>query len=342
VYAEILPAQQADFWSALQNLSTAHREGKHLLVASPEITTFIDRGGKLMDARALAILRKCARDFTQNIALLRDPSIPEHLVLGSTPVRRGTAIEIPWHYFADSGFAQSTALLAENASDIQFYEIAAEAWLFQRRIRFRVSLQYIPGGGSTTYQVADMWHRGRRSLCLCILDSDRCSPHDALGGTAAKVQSTLPSPPEPFFRLHILADCREAENLISAASYRKIYPQSPANFGMIEQHRDLWSFADLKNGTTGHSVLQSNNAHTVAYWTSFTGVASCPAGSCTKQCCACTLGASVPGDIAQTMSLLKIASTEKRCEDLSPWPSQLENVAALVAAWTLAPKPTLT
>lgn len=256
-------ASDREFRIALGNLLLAFQEGKHVIFAS----------------RALIQELRKISSFDQKLKIISQREQESHSLLNKiccmievTPNRgeeitreqRGnvTRFLVPYTWFVDSERIQMALLITEDRRDAVVYERAARGYLHGERLKVKVALQPVPGGGGNSAGQIEAW-LGKR-LIICILDSDRCSPNGRLGLTAKRAEA-LPIANQ-VAELRIL-DCHEIENilpeaLLDAALTDLSGPKKEALSKKLDQLKVLGvfkeqscAFLDLKTGLSLRKVL---------------------------------------------------------------------------------------
>lgn len=242
-----LPACDEEHITALENLATARREGKHLIVGKHSTMKELAHWGQLTP-RASELYRQASNNATQEMGLAGrlhtivkvacDGVAPRLDMLGSRQV-----IVLPLRHFSDSGSIQPTRLLGENVVDARLYKILAEYYgLHPDLRRLKVSVELDHGGGSSTYKVYTHLQNNSQGFCVCIVDSDQQSPASPLGQTAKNV-AVVDSDDNPRIQYHAIG-CRTAENLLPITVIDQVSSSSmgasiPARVNLFKFLRDI-------------------------------------------------------------------------------------------------------
>jgi len=179
--------------NAVEFLSLAHREGKHILTGSREI---------LEDILAKCSLRQRDAAMLERIRNERSQYGHFHLSVNRyvRVVRRAAThiqengsqriIYISLDKLQDSSTVQKTILLAENLLDTDLYLLFAKVYMSHARMKtLQVVAEQRGGGGS---QVVTEYERIRNSqsrLCLCLVDSDKRAPESSIGDIGRKISA---------------------------------------------------------------------------------------------------------------------------------------------------------
>lgn len=266
--------------SALENIALVRREGKHWIFAKPQTLITFKK-----------CLELCERTRSVYSELLDDdPGYPPPVIrrvevtaLDTGPSSRMDGkckvIRIPARYFGDSKLIQETVLLAENLLDTDFYLKVAETYLVWKKLNrhIKIRCERLPGGGDTTFNLYKSILEalpGKR-FCLCILDSDKESPHCPMGGTAKKIEEGVEKMEEgnkPFGE-HLVIGVRDIENLIPTVWYSQVSEKSD-RMRCVEFLEKLESsaiaearkYVDLKEGLTGEKILQAKTIQVLQDW----------------------------------------------------------------------------
>lgn len=253
---------------SLQNILTAHGEGKHILWAPVGVISGLQTLTCLCEysQRVLVELRSFvleARHIERKFSFYVEIDFRDSRALRFDEGR----FVVGYLWASDSDYFQPAQLLSEDYSDFQFYERSAEIYLASDRDISSVcaiKLACIPGGGSGVFGVFEAT-RALNKLFFCIIDSDKKHPKASLGSTASQFYRVQPGYHENYM-LEIL-DCHELENIIPLSIVSEA--ATCAVGGLIfssPENLHYRVYADHKNGLTVGGALSSDRTHSDEYW----------------------------------------------------------------------------
>ena len=363
--------------NALENLATARREGKHLIVGKGTTLNSLADWEKL-SPRCRGTLRQAASRATEEMGLA------QHLALrvvvsssATTPSVSGPedhrVITLPLSFFSDSRSVQPSRILAENLVDADLYISLGEYFGKESGLRgISVVLEPLHGGGSTTASVYANEQRSAKAFCICIVDSDRKCPSDALGSTARAVLNSEDAG-KPYTAVHI-PDLRTAENLIPYGVLEEIaYNNIPARSGPIPTRQNvarlvqklahstspevrLWIPLKLSGPVLFNRILDMATAEgTKAYWRDWARVigSACRVSStckqqnrcCRTEACTCTILPTAAGLLEDAVDFMQKQSIHKLSEYVasdSTLKAEWMRVGLVTFSWGCSKKPSRT
>ena len=277
-FIKATPSNAAACKEALENLAIAHRKGLHLIVGDPAVFLWLYENFSCGDETRKSFL-KLYNDAVQNSALVDDFSIFVKVVgypLGTCRAiddRGQTCITIQLSRFSTFDLCREPILLAENLTDIEVCLIFGRAYAAARgNTKILLKCDERPGGGSTTASIFTRIQSSNSRFCLCLVDSDKHSPLDALGETARQVVAAY----EPHLGLsdmHV-TDEHELENILPLNHVSKIYHGDylkRISCDALKSIKDadpvLGDFIDLKAGISFKDILEMpKNSERRRYW----------------------------------------------------------------------------
>ena len=228
---------------AIENLATARREGKHLIVGKATTLHSLSNWNKLSD-RCRGTLRQAASRAAEEMGLARNLALKVVVRSSVTaPSVSGTqdrrVITLPITFFSDTRSIQPTRILVENLVDANLYIMLGKYYGQISGLQgILVMLEPLHGGGSTTASVYANEQRTPKGFCICIVDSDREGPSGSLGSTARAVQKEEDEE-KPYTAIHI-TDLRTAENLIPYRVLEEIgYNNIPGKSGPMPNRQKV-------------------------------------------------------------------------------------------------------
>jgi len=264
------------------------------------------------------------------------------------------AIRIPLDFLNDTEIIQKTILLTENLIDADFYQMVGRVYATRERLLgVRINLELRGGGGNTTANEYQNLQNASRRICLCIVDSDKKCPNDAVGETARRVLGVNDS--SKLLCNVVVTTCREAENMLSSRQL-ELVSSGDRNRMMAWtalEHIERSPFAktclyiDLKKGLELKEIYSTPNSNPRQYWEplipriaqviKYPGDSQCiVSGTCQKhEECKCEFipgfGNSILDNV--TNELLHL-STHKLSESVSPnTEEEWLNIGAAVLTW---------
>ena len=260
---------------ALENLATARREGKHLVIAERETLKKIALCSRLSQI-ARNTYNKLYNQSTQQFhsylsAVTRyieivNPCYEQKVVSDSGK----QIIKVPPRFFNDSESVQKTILLCENSDDAVFYQTIAKVYLIWKKRNVQIVCEARGGGGNTISSEFINIQQAKKRFCLCIVDSDKIAPDGNLGSTASRLQTQSDS--TCINTQTFILDCREIENLIPNSILSELCSgnqerlQALKYFENISSAVDIRYFLDLKKGTRMKEIIQASNPNIKSFW----------------------------------------------------------------------------
>jgi len=349
---------------ALENLATARREGKHIVMANRKTLNKIAQCSRLSEF-SRNIYHKLYNDSTQFYSYLAavtkyieivNPCYEPEVLSDSDK----EIIKVPPRFFNDSELVQKTILLGENLDDAFFYETIAKVYLKWKRINAQINAQIEcdprGGGGNTISREYINIQKLNKRFCLCIVDSDKIAPDGNLGSTASRLRNT--EDPTCIKTQSFILDCRESENLIPNSILSKLYSGEPEKLealNIIEKISksksavDIRYFLDIKKGTRLKEIIQTSNPNIKSFWegklSQNPDISSCIDGWCqtnwkcskSGECqCKISLGFG-ESTLSNTVDYLKQESPHEIARIVDPSKhSDWEQIGQLVMDWCIA------
>ena len=363
--------------NALENLATARREGKHLIVGKGTTLNSLADWEKL-SPRCRGTLRQAASRAAEEMGLAQHLAL--RVVVSSsdtTPSVSGPedhrVITLPLSFFSDSRSVQPSRILAENLVDANLYILLGKYFGKESRLRgISVVLEPLHGGGSTTASVYESEQLAAKAFCICIVDSDRKCPSNALGSTARAVLDSEDAG-KPYTAVHI-PNLRTAENLIPDGVLEGIaYNDIPARSGPIPTRQNvarlvqklahgtspevrLWIPLKLSAPLMFNRILDMATAEgTKAYWRDWArviGSVSIVSSTCKQQNRCCRTGACTCTILPTATDLLKDAVNfmqKQSTHELSKYVAsdstlkdEWMNIGLVTFSWGCSKKPSRT
>lgn len=261
--------ESPDKLRAFNNILMSFGEGKHVLwMPSKKIEEIISQKiisgynqQVLYELKERSRLTKSLRDDFDFYVDVDFEADNEYFLVDSKKLTVG------YVHFIDSSSVQLPVFIAENLSDINFYELGSKVYLKEHKLlsQYDIKFRKVSGGGNTTINSFEL-HCQQKDLLLCILDSDKKHPSQGVKDTAARF-SDYPVGWGDRYWLHIL-DHTEAENIvpwriadralgsISASTQEQFRGLSPG----------LRRYLDHKEGMRVGEALSMDDRHNSNYW----------------------------------------------------------------------------
>ena len=261
---------------ALENLASARREGKHIVMAKRETLKKIALCSRLSQF-ARNIYHKLYNQSTQLqsyiSAVTRYIEIVnpcyEPAVISDSGKK---VIKVCPRFFNDSESVQKTILLCENSDDAVLYEIIAKVYLIWKKMNVKIVCEPRGGGGNTISSEYINIQQAKKRFCLCIVDSDKIAPDGNLGSTASRLQTQSDS--TCINTQTFILDCREVENLIPNSILSELCLKNQERVKALRIFENISSssavdiryFLDIKKGTRLKEIIQSSNPSIKSFW----------------------------------------------------------------------------
>ncbi|MFH0273032.1 hypothetical protein [Vibrio jasicida] len=277
--AECADSLSEDERSAIREIASSRRKGINFIIGRKStIASFTNV--HWLDADTRSLFRKVYNDQTRwfnfltqvnfRVRLTKTTTVISHLQEGETQV-----LVAPLASVLTYGLQNQPIIIAEDYTDIDFYEHMTRSYLKSKRVA-SVNCSYfpMPGGGKNTYRAVLRTVNKNLGISFCILDGDYEFPGDSMGDTAQNVVDIANQlPPFPYSKFKVLS-VREAENIIPISTLNKIL-QSKANKITVTKLTSLRDcsvngeqpikYVDFKKGLKKH-LANSNCDSTKKYW----------------------------------------------------------------------------
>jgi hypothetical protein len=346
---------------ALENLATARREGKHIVMANRETLKKIAQCSRLSEF-SRNIYQKLYNQSTQFLSYLSavtkyieivNPCYEPEVLSDSGK----QIIKVPPRFFNDSESVQKTILLCENSDDAVLYETIAKVYLRWKQMNVPIVCEPRGGGGNTISTEYINIQKLKKSFCLCIVDSDKIAPNGNLGSTASRLQAQSNS--SCINTQTFILGCREIENLIPNSILSELCSGNEERvkalriFEKISKSAvDIRYFLDIKKGTRLKEIIQASNPNIKSFWKTklslIPDISSCIDGWCqdnwkcsnSEECqCKISLGFG-ESTLSDTVKYLKRNNPHDIARIVDPSKhSDWEQIGQLVMDWCIAESP---
>lgn len=346
---------------ALENLASARREGKHIVMAKRKTLKKIAQCSRLSQF-ARNIYHKLYNQSTQFQSYLSavtryieivNPCYEPAVVSDSGK----QIIKVAPRFFNDSESVQKSILLCENSDDAVFYETIAKVYLIWKKRNVQIVCEPRGGGGNTISSEYINIQQAKKRFCLCIVDSDKIAPDGNLGSTASRLQTQSDS--TCINTQTFILDCREIENLIPNSILSELCSGNQERLKALRILENISSsavdiryFLDIKKGTRMKEIIQSSNPNIKSFWevkiSLIPNISSCIDNWCKAnwQCsnsgeCKCKISLGFgENTLSNTVEYLKKETPHKiaRRVDQSKH-SDWEQIGQVVMDWCIAESP---
>ena len=344
---------------AVSNLALARREGKHLVFADRRTLRACAESAWLSDR-----VRRVFNHLLDNLPQMKTylENLPRRVeVLAADGIFESRSqsgckvIRISASYLSDSSILQAAVFLGENLTDTRFYRQLAEIYGSWSKLG-NVTLRCEPhgGGGQTTCDEYLSIRSRRNRLCLCIVESDRKTPCDGLGGTARAAQGVHNSGVQPLCELIVLS-ARAVENIIPTRMYEQAVWGDNARMAGVLFLEDLESseftdarlYLDVKGGLRLGEILHAPEASAFReYWGPVAaraqatardvdpGCWSEPKCNCPRDCCCVVAHGMGESILEHVTDFLESKSNHKKAEMVrEPLKEKWESIGEVIVAW---------
>jgi hypothetical protein len=167
----------------------------------------------------------------------------------------GSVWHVPFKLLHNSFMFSETKVIGENVKDVNFFEESAIQYKkYIGLATYRLNIDDISGGGSTTYHVFKNESEKHKSPVLCITDSDQKSPVCKFTNHVYDCRKFSNNYNTTWIIDHVIIDVHTVENLIPLGMH-EIGLQRKDQLDKFELLKDrfykvpdLFKYADLKRG----------------------------------------------------------------------------------------------
>ena len=185
-------------------------------------------------------------------------------------IENDKVLNIGYLHLTDSMQLRKSILLTENLRDAEIFKIGSEAYLFSENLYrvYGISLEQMPGGGNTTYDL--FGHLEKNEIFfLCIIDSDLKHPKGPKGSTAKRFSTTPIGHLNKRF-LKIL-ECHEIENIIPLSIVKEATNGLVENGLIYKLDRAALdrTHPDHKAGLTVSNAIANDHEYGSDHWSQY-------------------------------------------------------------------------
>ncbi len=192
--------------TALGNLATCSNQGYHVVSGDRPSLDFASEIDSLSES-ARKTYARLSLELTQNWSFL---ATQPRLIVSPRP----TGSEVPLGRFVDFETCQQTQLLTEDLTDAEVVLELAKARLRSSTSAFTLRARSLNGGGGSIARGLKRAARQLQAPLVCIVDSDRKFPHDAVGSTALTCGREAASVSNSGLFRYFVIEAREIENIL--------------------------------------------------------------------------------------------------------------------------------
>ncbi|WP_223643467.1 hypothetical protein [Planococcus sp. 4-30] len=209
---------------ALNNLSLAHRDRKHILIGTLNAVEFL-KDFTPLDHSTQRVFSNLYSKFSFMGAYeeIFDSQIliksREH-IFSKDSIKEKIVFQVPITEFIDSESINRTALIGEDRTDCEFYEGLAKKYLKEKYgdISFSVNFHPENGGGDSTWKALKYYSENKK-ISITIADSDKRYPKSTVGNTLKKLRTEYKKHENNAITELVELTVREKENLIPPSFY---------------------------------------------------------------------------------------------------------------------------
>lgn len=239
-------------------------------------------------------------------------------------------MKVSYKYFSDHSHLSLAKILTEDISDYSFYTEVARAKLGTSNLNLPFKLEFHNGGGSQIKNNFDHL-KNNKSVCLCIVDTDKKHPKGGEGSTSSSFATSDRSFNSSAFAKII--DAHEVESFIPESVMTDIVSAENDNQQRIESLDILTKlnsidgrvrqYFDHKNGLSLKNAIALDNAHGEFWLPLLENIPKFAAKSCLKnrRCTKCQSCPKISGYgdniLSKSVDKLRIMTPQKIAEQVS-------------------------
>lgn len=247
--------------NAINIISLGRRHGKHILLSSRNNLKILKNCNQLNND-SIAVFSHLYENYPIIASIISKLSFYVKIVNGQNHMNLFTEnntniLELSSDYFQDINIVTETVVIAENQSEIDFYEYISEYYKGINGLSL-IPCNFNPmmGGGSTSHTVYSHEQEKENRFCLCLADSDKLHPKSKLGNTV-KLLLKADDETKKLSHLHYLT-VREIENLIPLSILERVCKDDINHNKGLESFKKIltssnykdYLFLDIKKGLT--------------------------------------------------------------------------------------------
>jgi len=210
---------------ALDNLAFVRLQGLHLLLSSPKNLEYLKNFTRFQPKTKSLFAYLHSNFPTLNGVISKltyfvtITTLPRKMEISQLDKKSTLLLSI--EYLQDIRVLAINEILAENITEIKFYEKISYLFKKQNRLNYlKGEFIKLQGGGDTTASIYGQRQAEMKSFCLCFVDSDKYYPNGKEGDTLKKVREI--DEPNQLLCKYFPLSVREIENLIPIKCLEKI------------------------------------------------------------------------------------------------------------------------
>lgn len=253
---------------ALEYISLAMREGKHIVIAEYNTLKKLIKLVQLSDN-----CRKVYNNILKRYAIIKgiEKYVNGYILVVSgdnlilrTEYENKIVYNVSLDYFNDSEKILPLHIVSEDESDCKFYESIARKYIKEKEYGINLNIRCIHGGGDKTAEIYNRELLEYKRICLTIADSDKKYPTCSEGKTARGIRNIYNlNKNNNITEIHIL-NVREKENLIPPDIYMMCTKSSNSKKDLQilkdiydnDILKNLYLFGDIKDGIRTDDIFE--------------------------------------------------------------------------------------
>lgn len=277
--------ENPDTHEAIHRSFESMRLGFHLVFGEDELLSgIINSENYSQSDRSIATKLLLHRSQMKSILMLRYYV----RISNSTEVKKNILpdgrieLNVPPKFYVNSLLNQKSIFLPENISDIDLLIKISRAVLYEKKLNINLSYFPVNGGGSTTFEVYNIYQRENNVLCLAYVDSDKEFPEDHIHETARRIvrqnRDNVDEDSERILCELMINKAREIENILPSNILNNLCENDTnridfANFlqGLEDKKKDSKLYLDIKNGIDYKLLITSMVEMGFDYWDQLIG-----------------------------------------------------------------------
>ncbi|MFN8579064.1 MAG: hypothetical protein U0354_19725 [Candidatus Sericytochromatia bacterium] len=266
--------------TAINNLAFSRKQGYHLILSDLKGLETV-KNNNLFDKTTRDVFKHLYNNYSLIGNLRKQMSFYIELSDKSSVIElkennHQKIIVLSIDLIQDFDLLTKTKLLTENIQEIGFYIQICKYFKRKNPIFKNISLQYesLMGGGQNTCQVYELQQKNKKSICLCIVDSDKKYDNCHTGETLNSLLK-IDDPVNLLCEIVSLNVC-EVENLIPMSFLDEVTNDCNWKKGfkfienLIKEGKiDVLKYLDFKEGLTLKKLENTKDTSLISFYNSF-------------------------------------------------------------------------